>query len=39
MTLMVQIGDTDTTDAKYGAKPMTWSGPNGCIDVNMWATS
>ena len=31
------IGDTNTVTAKYGAKPLTWNGPSGCIDVNFWA--
>jgi hypothetical protein len=31
------LGDTDTRTAKYGATPLTWSSPNGCIDVNLYA--
>lgn len=36
--LIYWTGDPSTTDQKYGSKPMTWSSPNGCIDVTIWAS-
>jgi hypothetical protein len=34
--LILGAGDTDNRYTKYGAKPLTWSSPIGCIDFSIY---